>query len=119
MNRSNAVGFGLIAALCVFIGVCLWLRRGTDSPTVESMARLNEVKELLLNYAEEQGELPGKLSDLAEAGQVDTEPLDRRGKPFRYQRISKGSAELTDLGADGARGGHMFKADRTIEIRVN
>jgi len=118
MNRSNAVGFGLIAALCVFIGVGLWYGRGTESPTVETLNRLSEVKEVLLNYAGEKGELPERLSDLVEAGHLESLPLDRRGHAFLYERIGEGKAELTDLGADGARGGHMFKADRSIEIQV-
>jgi len=114
-NRKGFIALGLLALL-LFVGV--WLSRDLTSPLAETRERLEAAKAAVLDYAEEQGEMPTDLQAVVDAGFLDAMPENRSGFPLVYRRLGARSAELKSLGPDGKEGGFMFKRDHVLQFEM-
>jgi hypothetical protein len=107
-----------LVILFAVMGAGLWFARKLEAPGQVDLDTLNAVGEAVLVFHQHKGQAPESLDVLYEEGYLETPAVDRLGNPILYHLTEENAVELTNTGADGKVGGHMFKADTTISFQL-
>jgi hypothetical protein len=107
MNRTTYYVIAIAAVigsaiLLVFVNGIFVTR---ISPDDEAWTKMNQLRDIILNYAERNGVPPKTIQDISNDGQTTDMFLDAWDRPIEYEVLGDNVVRLISRGKDGLPGG--------------